>query len=679
MFGLYCVTAAKAGVKLADYVSGTAHGVAVDLNEGTKSVLNSGVQTLEDAVHAVGANFRHWDPETWAAARDSVKSSSQCVQNVVSSIGRGINQLIHMSRRTTKEINRAAQNSLDMLDTGIAGALREAGYNITRMRKGGLFDVAHYVLDLAMPFSEVSPLELGRALVAFGTLQELAQAPYPRTGGTFIDCDLPENTQDINRLDRSIRMCMAAYPPPAMQICGLPIQAFSQLEFFEKLTGLSRDAILTDLPERTIEFLEDTHAASDAAEVKQASEGGETFHHSSSAPSVMKQYQKDGEGDVPLTAWVTSTFRPIYYTTLDHDRQEIGLTFRGTLSVADCLTDLCCQIEEGAHSGMVTSAQWFDEHLRDKYRRLADMYPTYNMVLQGHSLGGGVASLLALKWISDPLLGPKIHCVAFNPPCIVTLELAAASKDYITSIVHARDMVSRASIGSISNMQRVLLHLAGRRHTNTSTDNDNGTQQQQQQTTIINGAPPHVGDSRTEQASSGAKTTGAGQHQEPEPSASASAPPPKLADEPIMNPDKQKDAFASSAAAVCESDPMSEWTTDKVLKLVSQAKKHLSPATHPHTRQFWETQLRMALTALRTLYDDRSSVLCPAGRTILMLPSQHLARAGLPTPESGLTKGGYCAMEMGPEVLDLASEIIFHRGAFPDHNLVAVAKAFAFF
>jgi len=571
---------------------------------------------------------------------------------------------------------------LKLLDDGIGAALRDAGCNVLEMKKGGLFDVAHQILDLALPFADVSPLELGRALVAFGTLQEAAASPYPPTNGVFIDCDTPDNNRLINRLSRAYRMCLAAYPPGAMQICGLSLQARSQEEFFEMLTGLPREAILREVPTAETPPTQ-THMAG-AASNPELAEPHTHIHTtdevpvspqqhapaalpkpSPSAPAITRPIQKD----VSLSSWVSSAYRPIYFTTVDHDTEEIALTFRGTLSVSDCLTDLCCQIEEGQHSGMVTSAQWFDTHLREPFTRLANMYPNYKIILQGHSMGGGVASLLALKWIEDPTLSPRLHCFSFGAPCIVTAELALACKRVITSVVFARDAVSRASVGSIHNMRKVLLHLAKGTETEGRRDRPGR----------------HVRRSPHQSSSSSHSTSG-------------DFPPPShidtdslrhtaddhhdtvLADEPIVQPDSQRRGFppdevTSGIGRLPASYPLSTLTTTQVLKLVA-AKKNLSPLVDRETKMFWDRQLKMALTALRSLYDDQSNVLCPAGRTILLLPPRHLARVGLPTPE-GLTQGLCAAMEMGGNVLDLASEIIFHRGAFPDHNPVNVAQAFA--
>jgi pimeloyl-ACP methyl ester carboxylesterase len=58
------------------------------------------------------------------------------------------------------------------------------------------------------------------------------------------------------------------------------------------------------------------------------------------------------------------------------------------------------------------------------------------LLLVGHSLGGGVASLLAIRW-KDANVFPDVQCVAFAPPCTVSEHLARDVRDYVTCLVLA--------------------------------------------------------------------------------------------------------------------------------------------------------------------------------------------------------------------------------------------------
>ncbi len=120
---------------------------------------------------------------------------------------------------------------------------------------------------------------------------------------------------------------------------------------------------------------------------------------------------------------------------MDHAKKDIVLSIRGTLNPHDILTDLACHhtlcseelieyyavnsceidaidriilfesdgatIEEEhfAHDGFLQSAQRLDLLLTPEIVRLVEKYPQYGLLLCGHSLGAGVASILTILWI----------------------------------------------------------------------------------------------------------------------------------------------------------------------------------------------------------------------------------------------------------------------------------------
>lgn len=63
----------------------------------------------------------------------------------------------------------------------------------------------------------------------------------------------------------------------------------------------------------------------------------------------------------------------------------------------------------------------------------------------GHSLGAGVAALLAMHL---RMRYPNMHCWAFAPPGgLLSPAAARASRDWCTSIIIAKDMIPRLSLG----------------------------------------------------------------------------------------------------------------------------------------------------------------------------------------------------------------------------------------
>lgn len=69
----------------------------------------------------------------------------------------------------------------------------------------------------------------------------------------------------------------------------------------------------------------------------------------------------------------------------------------------------------------------------------------WQLILTGHSLGAGVASLASLllrKRFID------IHCYAVSPPGgLMSPELANAMAPFCTSLLHGKDMIPRLGIG----------------------------------------------------------------------------------------------------------------------------------------------------------------------------------------------------------------------------------------
>ena len=67
---------------------------------------------------------------------------------------------------------------------------------------------------------------------------------------------------------------------------------------------------------------------------------------------------------------------------------------------------------------------------------MAERNPTYSLTFAGHSLGAGVAALLAMVVIrSQTIERKRIRCYAIAPARCVSLNLAVRYADVINSVV----------------------------------------------------------------------------------------------------------------------------------------------------------------------------------------------------------------------------------------------------
>uniref|UniRef100_A0AAQ4NVE4 sn-1-specific diacylglycerol lipase n=1 Tax=Gasterosteus aculeatus aculeatus TaxID=481459 RepID=A0AAQ4NVE4_GASAC len=158
-----------------------------------------------------------------------------------------------------------------------------------------------------------------------------------------------------------------------------------------------------------------------------------------------------------------------FYVALDHKREAVLVAVRGTLSLRDVLTDLSAECEnlpiEGvsgacyAHKGMCQAASYIYKKLVNDgiLNQAFAIAPEYKLVITGHSLGAGTASLLAIL-----LRGsfPSLQCYSFSPPGgLLSKALADYSKDFVVSVVLGKDLVPRLSIPNMEDLKRKLLKI----------------------------------------------------------------------------------------------------------------------------------------------------------------------------------------------------------------------------
>jgi len=197
------------------------------------------------------------------------------------------------------------------------------------------------------------------------------------------------------------------------------------------------------------------------------------------------------QGDVLLRNEDVSLFSSGFVLVSDHSRRTIVLAIRGSMHFNDIITDLTCAAVDCAnifsatskrnmvalaahegceevprvHEGFFLAANELVTLLQEAVREALESCggtgadgsgEPYQLLLCGHSLGAGVASVLAVIWES---VFPGLRCVALAPPCVFTLQAARSTRHLITAVVIGDDMVSRLSLGSAYDLRDACLHL----------------------------------------------------------------------------------------------------------------------------------------------------------------------------------------------------------------------------
>ncbi|VDM61030.1 unnamed protein product [Angiostrongylus costaricensis] len=180
--------------------------------------------------------------------------------------------------------------------------------------------------------------------------------------------------------------------------------------------------------------------------------------------------------DIFFVSFHNELYEVPFVVFADHETRSIVITIRGSCSLVDLVTDLCLDDEvlsvdvdsdallredrdlsaEGdvrVHRGMLMSARYVFDTLR-KHQVLNDLTvlnPHYHLVVCGHSLGAGVASLLTLLLKQEY---PDVRCFAFAPPgCVISENGQHEMEQHVMSIVSGDDVVSRISFHAMHRLR----------------------------------------------------------------------------------------------------------------------------------------------------------------------------------------------------------------------------------
>lgn len=188
--------------------------------------------------------------------------------------------------------------------------------------------------------------------------------------------------------------------------------------------------------------------------------------------ATQKAYLDINNDNFIYVSYSDEVFQTPFNVIVDNFKESIVISCRGTLSLQDILTDLAIEEENipggdpewTAHKGFLQAAVAIQQIIEEKQlleeAKNFDVNKgsqNYKLVIVGHSLGAGTASILA--FLMRPKY-PDLQCYAYGPSgSAVSYEAACYAKDFVHSVVLGKDIVSRLNLHTLNELQHNILQM----------------------------------------------------------------------------------------------------------------------------------------------------------------------------------------------------------------------------
>lgn len=160
-------------------------------------------------------------------------------------------------------------------------------------------------------------------------------------------------------------------------------------------------------------------------------------------------------------------YLPGHFVAVNHERRHVVVSIWGTKQFHDILVDLNfiqkdvmvvvdgIEYHGNVHRGMWMCAERLPLELKSLVQDALESHAGYSLVVTGHSMGAGVATLLTLQWHENNLFAKRnLHCFALAAPCVLCYKLVQLSilKKSVSSFVLGDDVLSRLSFSTVKEM-----------------------------------------------------------------------------------------------------------------------------------------------------------------------------------------------------------------------------------